>query len=32
MSNLHQRTMTEQVMERLRDMILSGELAPGSRL
>ncbi|GIW01602.1 MAG: hypothetical protein KatS3mg058_3005 [Roseiflexus sp.] len=32
MSNLHQRTMTEQVMARLRDMILSGELAPGSRL
>ncbi len=27
-----QRTMTEQVMTRLRDMILSGELAPGSRL
>ncbi|MFQ3681041.1 GntR family transcriptional regulator [Roseiflexus sp.] len=32
MSDMPQRTMTEQVMTRLRDMILSGELAPGSRL
>ncbi|WP_448542892.1 GntR family transcriptional regulator [Roseiflexus sp.] len=32
MTDLPQRTMTEQVMARLRDMILSGELAPGSRL
>jgi DNA-binding GntR family transcriptional regulator len=32
MTDLPQRTMTEQVMGRLRDMILSGELAPGSRL
>ncbi len=32
MNDIPQRTMTEQVMARLRDMILSGELAPGSRL
>ena len=32
MTDLPQRTMTEQVTARLRDMILSGELAPGSRL
>jgi DNA-binding GntR family transcriptional regulator len=32
MTDLPQRTMTEQVMARLRDMILSGDLAPGSRL
>ncbi|NWG18780.1 MAG: GntR family transcriptional regulator [Chloroflexi bacterium] len=32
MADTPQRTMTEQVLARLRDMILSGELAPGSRI
>lgn len=32
MTDLPQRTMTEQVLVCLRDMILSGELAPGSRI